>query len=111
MAKKRARTERREAGRTAVKLARARMKLASLEPGGAPDRPLETMSASTVEVQARALPCTGCGEPGTRVEEHAAITVPDDRGGTRHLRVARIACPRCGVRREIYFRIGTTLPS
>jgi len=37
---KRPRTERREAARDEAKLARVRMKLAGLVPGGAPDRPI-----------------------------------------------------------------------
>lgn len=114
--KKRARTERREAQRAAVKLAEARAKLARLEAGGAPDRPIEVTSASVVEVHAAGLPCVACGAEGTRVEEHVAITADDEgggpsRGAARHLRIARLRCPRCGVRREVYFRIGTALPS
>ena len=45
---KRSRTERREREREAKKLAEARVKLAALEPGGAPDRPVEVTSASGV---------------------------------------------------------------
>ena len=42
-ASKRSRTERREADRSAVKLAEARMKLAALEPGGSSERPIEVV--------------------------------------------------------------------
>lgn len=116
MSKKRARTERREAQRAAVKLAEARTKLARLQAGGAPDRPIEVTSASVVEVHAAGLPCAACGAEGTRVEEHVAITVGGDAAGlpegtSRHLRVARVRCPRCNVTRDVYFRIGTTLLS
>jgi hypothetical protein len=111
VAKKRARTERREAERAAVKLVQARMKLASIELGGAPDRPIEAMSASTVELRAASLPCLGCDAESTRVDEHAAVTVPDSSGTPRYLRVVRVHCPRCGVRRDVYFRITTALPS
>ncbi|MBX3188429.1 MAG: hypothetical protein KF819_15535 [Labilithrix sp.] len=104
---KRARTERREAARDAAKLARARLKLAALEAGGGPDRPIEVTSASTIEPHAASLPCAACGASNVRVEEHVAITA----AGDRRLRVARVVCSRCGVRREIYFRIGTVLPS
>jgi hypothetical protein len=103
---KRARTERRRIERDAVKLARTRTKLASLEPGGAADRPIELTSASVVEVYASSLACVACGASGVRVEEHVAVTV-----GQRPLRIARTICPRCGVRRDVYFRIATTLPS
>ncbi len=99
---KRARTERREAEREAAKLARARMRLAELEEGGAPERPIEVASASVIEVHASSLPCASCGALGVRVEEHEA-----ERGQ----RVVRVKCPRCGTRRSIWFRIGTALPS
>lgn len=105
--KRPSRAERRLAEREAAKLARARMKLAAMEHGGAQDRPIEVTSASTVEPHAASLPCAGCGETGVRVEEHVAITTDDER----RLRVAHVRCPRCGARRSIYFRIGTTLPS
>jgi hypothetical protein len=99
-----------------VKLAEARARLARLEAGGAPDRPIEVTSASVVEIHGAALECTGCGADGTRVEEHVAITVSGREGGlqegeSRTLRVARTRCPRCGVRRDVYFRLGTPLPS
>ena len=100
---KRSRTERREAERKAVKLAKARVKLATLEAGGGPDRPIEVSSASVVEPHAEGLPCAACGE-AVRVEEHVA----DTRTG---LRVARVRCKLCGARRDVYFRLGTTLPS
>ena len=103
---KRARTERRKMERGAVKLARARAKLASLEPGGAADRPIEVTSASVVEVHASSLPCVACGASGVRIDEHVAVTIDE-----RPLRIARTICPRCGVRRDVYFRIATTLPS
>jgi hypothetical protein len=99
---KRARTERREMEREAQKIARARMKLALLEPGGSPARPIEVSSASVIEPHASSLPCPACGAQGVRVEEHAA-----EQG----IRVTRVRCARCGARREIWFRIGTTLPS
>ncbi|MBS2016067.1 MAG: hypothetical protein JST00_24515 [Deltaproteobacteria bacterium] len=103
---KRARTERREAARAAAKLAQARMKLAALEEGGAPTRPIEVESASVVEPHASSMPCAACGASGVRVEEHVAITV-----GEARLRVARVRCAQCSVKRDVFFRIGTTLPS
>lgn len=109
---KRARTERREAEREASKLARARVKLASLEAGGSAARPIEVTSASIIEPHASSMPCAACGAHGLRVDEHVAITM-DGEGSepARRLRVARVICQRCGTRREVFFRIGTVLPS
>jgi predicted RNA-binding Zn-ribbon protein involved in translation (DUF1610 family) len=101
---KRPRTERREAERDAAKLARARMKLAALEPGGGPERPIEVTSASVIEPHASSMPCAACGAQGLRIEEHVAEL-------SRGLRVVHVLCPRCGTRREVFFRIGTVLPS
>ena len=101
------RAERRQAARDAAKLARARLKLAALEPGGAPDSPIEVASASTVEPHAASLPCAACAGSGVRVEEHTALVTEDGR----RLRVAHVRCPSCGTRRAIYFRIGTMLAS
>lgn len=113
MAKRRprARTERRAAERAHAKLAEARLKLAALEPGGSPERPIEVTSASVVEVHAAGLPCAACGAR-TRVEEHAVAAAPSERegaGASRTLRVARVRCSRCGLARDVYFRIGTPL--
>jgi hypothetical protein len=103
--KTRARTERRERERAQEKLSRDREKLARLEAGGAPDRPIELGSASQVEVHARSLPCTRCGsEP--RVDEHLARVVGDQR-----LRLVHLVCPACGARRDVWFRLSSALPS
>jgi hypothetical protein len=104
--KKPSRAERRQAARDAVKLARARTKLAAMEAGGAPDRPIDVPTASLVEPHAASLRCAACGE-AVRVIEHAAVTTAD----ARRLRVAHVQCAQCGVARAIYFRIGTALPS
>jgi hypothetical protein len=103
---KRARTERREREREAVKLAKARLKLAALETGGAPDRPIDVESASTIEVHASGTPCASCGSHGVRVDEHTAATIDE-----RRLRVVHVRCPRCGVERDVFYRIAATLPS
>ena len=98
---KRARTERREAARAAEKLSRQREKLAALEAGGAPDRPIDVATASVIEPQARAMACPRCGAEGAaRIAEHEARAV-----GERRLRVVRLACSRCGAERPVYFRI------
>lgn len=107
-AAKRSRTERREADRSAVKLAEARLKLAALESGGSPERPIDVSSASIVEPHAAGLECAACGGP-TRVLEHSAVTIPDASGSPRALRVVHVRCTRCGVERNIYFRLGTLL--
>lgn len=104
---KRARAERRLAEREAEKLARARLRLAALEAGGSPERPIELASASVVEPHAASLPCAACGASGVRVEEHTVRTSAD--GGL--VRVVRVYCPRCGVRRDVFFRIRTDRPS
>jgi hypothetical protein len=98
-----ARGERRLQQRAAEKLTRDRERLAYLEPGGDRARPIEVESASQVEPHALALTCLGCSGPN-RLEEHAAVAFEGDR-----LRVARLLCPRCGARREVWFRIA--LPS
>ena len=89
------RRDRRERERAAGKIVRARERLAHLETGGAPEQPIDVVSASVVETHARSLPCPSC-EGAVRVDEHAV------EGG---LRVARTACTRCGKRRNVWFRL------
>jgi hypothetical protein len=103
--KPRPRTERREAARAKEKLARDREKLARLEAGGSPERPIVLESASQIEVHACSLRCTRC-DGDLRVEEHLARTIGDQR-----LRLVRLLCPRCGTRRDAWFRLETKLPS
>jgi hypothetical protein len=105
--KKPSRTERRQAARDAAKLVRAREKLAALEPGGAPDRPIEVSSASSVEPHAASLPCAQCSEHRMRVESHDALTTEDGR----RLRRVQTRCGRCGALRVLYFRLGTAMLS
>jgi hypothetical protein len=99
------RAERRERQRAADKLAGGREKLARLEAGGAPERPLQVESASQIEPGALALACLRCDGPN-RLEEHAAETIDGER-----LRVVRMACARCGAKRAVWFQIKVTLPS
>jgi hypothetical protein len=99
------RAQRRADARSAEKLARSRERLAHLEPGGDPARPLVVESASQVEPSALALTCLRCSGPN-RLVEHAAVTVDDQR-----LRVARLACPQCGARRDVWFRLDRALPN
>jgi len=96
---------RREAARAGEKLARDRQRLARREEGGTPDRPIQVESASQIEPHALSLACLRC-EGSNRLEEHAAATVEGER-----LRIVRLACARCGTRRELWFRIALKLPS
>ena len=99
MKKKSPRTERRERERAAVKLAKQRERLATLEEGGLPERPIVVESASQVEVHARSMPCARCGG-SLALTEHVAQTIDGAR-----LRIARMTCAACGARRSIYFRL------
>jgi len=99
MAGRGSRAARRARAREQTQLVRDLEKLARLEPGGAPDRPLAVESAAQVEVMATSRPCPLC-QGSVRLVEHAAETVDGVR-----LRVARIACTLCGVPRARYFRL------
>src|SRR5262249_46841036 len=93
--------ERRARTRHEEKLGRARERLARLEPGGAPNRPLDVQSASPGEPEARSRPCPK--SLGSRaVVERSAETQEG-----RRLRIAHMMCRACGGRRAIYFRIVT----
>jgi hypothetical protein len=99
------RAERRALARSAQKIGRGREKLASLEEGGSPERPIDVESASQIEPHALAMACLRCEGPN-RLDEHAAETVDGQR-----LRVVRMACARCATRRAVWFRIARFLPS
>lgn len=102
---KRDRTVRREAERDAKKALNDRLALARLEPGGAPTRPIEVVSASLVEPTARAIPCPACGG-SVRLVDHTAETIEGKR-----LRVAKVDCARCGFVGERYLTIAEKLLS
>jgi hypothetical protein len=80
-------------------------RLARLQPGGAPDRPVEIESAAQVEPIATRTPCPLC-EATLALREHAQETVDGER-----LRVARLDCTSCGVPRSIWFRLREPLQS
>jgi uncharacterized protein (DUF1786 family) len=103
--KPRARTARRASEREARKLADDLERLARMERGGAPDRPIEVASASQVDVHARDARCPVCTGL-VRLEDHTAETI----GGVR-LRVAHVRCGQCGRKRAIYFRLVSTAPN
>lgn len=98
---KRARTDRRRAERELAKLGDAREKLARLEPGGTPERPIDVESASVIEPRALALGCARCGGE-TRLEAHDAIS---------GLRRVRARCKSCRHLREVWMRVGERLLS
>lgn len=74
-------------------------RLAHLEPGGSPERPLLIDSPVLVETRAVAKPCPLCAG-SLRLDAHTAETVDGVR-----LRVASVCCTQCGVRRSVYFRL------
>jgi len=74
-------------------------RLARLDPGGSPERPILIESPSGIDLRAVAKPCPLC-QGSLRLEEHAASIIEGVR-----LRVAAVACTLCGVRRSIYFRL------
>jgi hypothetical protein len=99
----RSRTARRVHERDLRKLVRDRETLASLAPGGSPERPIDVPTPSVIEVRARATPCPQCeGELGL-----------DDHAVTMHagepLRALAMTCRRCHARRTLWFRIVTPL--
>lgn len=99
----RARTQARRSARGAEKLARDRVRLFSLSPGGAAARPLLVTSPSVVEGRALAEPCPRCaGEH--ELLEHAAVTV----NGAR-LREARLRCRACRSEHSLFFQIEEAL--
>jgi hypothetical protein len=74
-----------------------------LGPGGSPDRPVELVSPSQVDVDAVARPCPICA--GTlQLDAHE---VAEHRG--LRLRLARSHCRACGARWSRYYRIGAVL--
>jgi hypothetical protein len=102
---RRSRAQRRAEGRRDAKVVRDRVRLATLEPGGAAERPIEIVTAALVEPKARAIPCPVCGG-SVRVEDHAARTI---RGAP--LRLAHVTCPGCGLTRVVYFVVRPPLPN
>jgi len=99
------RAERRALQREQQKLAEARAKLARLEAGGSPTRPLPVASASVVESRAEAEACLSCGA-AVRAVDHRAATIEG-----RRLRVVETACSHCAAKRVWYFRLGAELAS
>lgn len=99
------RAQRRAEGRRDAKAVKDRERLAPLEPGGTPERPIEVTTAALVEPKARSLPCPVCHE-SVRVADHTAETIAGDP-----LRLAHVACPMCGHARIVYFVVRPPLPN
>ena len=99
------RAQRRAASRRDAKVVRDKERLASLEPGGTPEHPIEVVTAALVAPKARAMPCPVCDE-AVRVEDHTARTI----AGVP-LRLAHVACPWCGHSRIVYFAVRSALPN
>jgi hypothetical protein len=99
--RKRDRTLRREDERAARRLVRERERLARLERGGAPDRPIEVPSSAVIELRARRMPCVQCGG------EYQV----DDHQHEAELRVVSVTCRRCHVSRRLWFRIVASGPN
>lgn len=85
--------------RAQAKEARQRERLFQLGPGGSPDRAIEVVSASVIEVQAKSTPCPVCGGE-QRIDEHDAIAIEGVP-----LRILQMRCHLCGSKRALYFRI------
>ena len=94
------RSERRARARAHEELIHDVERLAAQAPGGAPERPIIVVSPVQVDVIATGTPCPLC-DGSLQLEEHAAETI-----GGQNLRVARLRCTVCAVRRARYFLIG-----
>jgi hypothetical protein len=80
----------------ALRVESERERLASLQPGGSPERAITVSSASVIEARATALPCPHCsGE--YRVLEHTRPWAG--------IRRVDVACRHCSAPRTLWFRI------
>ncbi|MEJ7597959.1 MAG: hypothetical protein WKG01_08640 [Kofleriaceae bacterium] len=80
----------------ALRVKSERERLASLLPGGSPDRALSVTSAAVIEVRTAAIPCLHC-RGDYRVEEH---TRPRS-----NIRRIDVTCRQCSAPRTLWFRI------
>jgi hypothetical protein len=102
MVRKRERTERRGRERAARKLVRDRERLAALQPGASAERPIEVDSPAVIEIRALATPCPQCG---------GGFALDDHQSPEAGVRVVSVTCKLCHVSRQIWFRLGSSLPS
>jgi len=96
------RTERRARERAARDLVRDRERLARLEPGGSAERPLEVTSPAVIEPRVRSLRCPQCS---------GEYTIDDHQSPAAGLRRVAVTCRLCHVRRDLFFRLGSSAPS
>lgn len=96
----RTRTIKRQARAENDRWVQAKRRLLELEPGGAPERPIDVTTAALVEPKAKSVTCPRCGELFA-VDEHEAHA--DHEHG--RLREAKLRCTVCGERRSLWFRI------
>jgi hypothetical protein len=101
----RPRRRRREEGRAVRKAVRNTERLADLLPGADAARPIEVVSASVVEVRARATPCVECGG---ELDVHGDRADSTARGVLREM---EMGCRRCHSRRTLWFRVTPALSS
>jgi hypothetical protein len=98
----RPRRQQREQERALRKRVRQLGRLAVELPGGAPERPTEVASASTIETRARAMPCIQCA--ATELELRADRATSTARGVLREL---AMVCRQCHATRAVWFRVTT----
>jgi hypothetical protein len=99
------RGQRRAAERAAVKLAKDRVRLAELEPGGSAERPLVVDSAAVIEPRAKDTRCAVC-ESALDLEDHEVVT---EAG--QSLRRVRLVCKLCHTPRTLWFRLERPMPN
>ena len=93
------RTQRRANERRRLKLERDLERLAKLQPGGAPDRPIPVGAPPQIDIITQRTRCPIC-QTTLRLEQHEASTIEGVP-----LRVARTFCAQCGTKRPLYFRL------
>ena len=90
----RARTLRRNLARAADKLGDQRERLAALEAGGSPERPLEVVSSAVIEVRALRDRCLRCDGRGVLVADRGRTRAASGQGELRVLRPSAPALVR-----------------
>ncbi|MFC1610992.1 hypothetical protein ACFL6C_08540 [Myxococcota bacterium] len=70
-------------------------------PGGRADNPIDIETPALVEPVVDSEKCVRCAGD-LRLLEHAA-----ERRGSDRLRIARTKCARCGIERDVFFRLGS----
>ena len=93
------RTERRRAERKLRDVVQLRTKLADLEDGGTPERPIAAATPSVIESKTATKACPLCGG-GVVITGHDVV----QREG-HSLRAVRAKCKLCHVERTTYFEI------